>query len=175
MRFYMNNRYLKAQTFARERHKNQRYGDVPYYHHLDEVTEIASPFGNLAMVVAQLHDVLEDTDTTMDELAHEFGFTVANAVFFVTDCEHNNRVTRKENMNQKLASLNVEDDASRIALLVKSCDRLANLRASKRLSSYHFERYQKEHDDFRKAVYRSGLCEAIWWEIEQLIKSTVKK
>ncbi|MCG7496462.1 HD domain-containing protein [Vibrio sp. Of7-15] len=171
----MNNRYLKAQTFARERHKNQNYGDLPYYRHLDEVAEIASPFGNLAMIVAQLHDVLEDTDTTVDEIAHEFGFTVANAVFFVTDCEHDNRLIRKKNMNKNLACLNVEDDAGRLALLVKSCDRLANLRASKRISSYHFERYQKEHADFRAAVYRPGLCEAIWWEIEQLVKATVER
>ena len=48
---------------------------------------------------AYLHDVVEDTDVTIDEIEREFGDTVANLVYWLTDIskpEDGNRAARKE-------------------------------------------------------------------------------
>lgn len=166
----MNNRYLKARTLARAKHKDQMYGLVPYYVHLEAVSRLASPFGTDAMIVAQLHDVVEDTETSVDELAADFGYLVADAVGYMSDGNLEDRHSRKHEINQRLGSLDISEEAARLALIVKACDRLANVRASLRSPDQHFEKYQQEHPNFRKAVYRRGLCEAIWWELDNLLR-----
>ncbi|PSU44890.1 phosphohydrolase [Photobacterium frigidiphilum] len=166
----MNNRYIKARTLARVKHIGQQYGERPYYSHLETVSRLASPFGINAMIVAQLHDVIEDTETSVDELAADFGFLVADAVKYMTDGKLTDRMKRKIEINQRLASLDIDEEAGRLALIVKACDRLANVRASKKASEAHFKMYQQEHNAFKQAVYRKGLCEAIWWELDTLIE-----
>ncbi|WP_087022564.1 HD domain-containing protein [Thaumasiovibrio subtropicus] len=166
----MNNRYLRARTLARSRHLGQRYGDRPYSYHLDSVADLAQPFGSDAMIVAQLHDLLEDTETSVDEIAAEFGFTIADAVMYLTDSSEITRSVRKEEANSRLRNLTVFEESARLALIVKACDRLANVRASKMFSTKHLTRYREEHGAFRNACYRKGLCEAIWWELDNLIE-----
>ncbi|OAN11604.1 phosphohydrolase [Photobacterium jeanii] len=166
----MNNRYLKARTLARSKHTGQFYGDLPYYVHLEAVSRLATPFGTDAMIIAQLHDVIEDTETTVDELAADFGFVVADAVSYMSDGKLEDRVKRKAMINQRLASLEADEESARLALIVKACDRLANVRASKHGSQRHYEMYKLEHESFKAAVYREGLCEAIWWELDNLIE-----
>ncbi|WP_064608639.1 HD domain-containing protein [Photobacterium sp. J15] len=166
----MNNRYLKARTLARAKHKTQKYGDRPYYVHLDAVTRLASPFGTNAMIAAQLHDVLEDTETSLEELAADFGYVIADAVCYMTDGKLKDRRARKEQVNTRLASLDLSEESARIALIVKACDRLANVRASLHSPEKYFSMYQQEHPAFKQAVYRKGLCEAIWWELDNLLR-----
>ncbi|PSW20207.1 phosphohydrolase [Photobacterium sanctipauli] len=166
----MNNRYLKARTLARAKHKGQMYGDVPYFIHLEAVARLASPFGTDAMIVAQLHDVVEDTATSIEEIFADFGFIVADAVKYISDSNIEDRALRKKEINLRLSSLDTAEEAARIALIVKACDRLANVRASLKTSENYFAIYQKEHAAFRESVYRKGLCEAIWWELDNLLR-----
>ncbi|MBV1841106.1 MULTISPECIES: HD domain-containing protein [Photobacterium] len=170
----MNNRYLKARTLARAKHEGQKYGDVPYYIHLEAVSRLASPFGTDAMIVAQLHDVIEDTETSLDELAADFGFTVADAVGYITDGDVTSRQKRKAELHRRLEALDTTEESARIALIVKACDRLANVRASRHNREHYFHQYQQEHTDFKRAVYREGLCEAIWWELDNLLYNSSK-
>ncbi|MDX1302826.1 phosphohydrolase [Photobacterium sp.] len=165
----MNNRYIKARTLARAKHTGQMYGNLPYYVHLETVSRLASPFGIDAMIIAQLHDVMEDTETSVDELAADFGFLVADAVQYMTDGKLEERAKRKIDINQRLGLLDTAEEAARLALIVKTCDRLANVRASKSSSKRHYDMYREEHPSFKKAVYRKGLCEALWWELDSLI------
>ncbi|WP_413112860.1 HD domain-containing protein [Thaumasiovibrio sp. DFM-14] len=165
----MNNRYLRARTLARSRHVGQRYGENPYSYHLDRVAELATPFGSEAMIVAQLHDLLEDTNTSVDEIAAEFGFTIADAVLYLTDNASKPREERTHSTYDRLRSLNIYEEPARLALIVKACDRLANVRASRYLSAKHYHRYVDEHRHFKLACYRQGLCEAVWWELDNLI------
>ncbi|MCG3864553.1 MULTISPECIES: HD domain-containing protein [unclassified Photobacterium] len=167
----MNDRYLQAQAFAKSRHGEQKYGDYPYHVHLDTVAELARPYGTDAMIVAQLHDVIEDTDTSFDELADLFGFTIADAVNYVTDVKLEDRAKRKLEINQRLLSLDPAEDAARLALIVKTCDRLANVQSSSNNSRRHFLMYQAEHDAFKHAVYRAGLCDPLWQQLDALIHS----
>ena len=67
----------KAIKLAKEKHKNQRYEDMPYIIHLDHVYETAKRLGvNLTesklyqeiLIACLLHDKIEDTDTKFEEL-----------------------------------------------------------------------------------------------------------
>ncbi|AMG29256.1 HD domain-containing protein [Grimontia hollisae] len=166
----MNDRLLLAKAFARARHAGQRYGEFPYHVHLDDVERLAQPFGINAMVVAQLHDVLEDTTTSVDELLQDFGEKIALSVSYLTDPMVGNREERKRQINQRFRELDESDEAAKLALIVKACDRLSNVKACRLFHPEKFIRYQREHPEFRKAAYRHGLCEMIWWELDMLIE-----
>lgn len=165
----MNDILLLAKSLAKQRHQDQKYGEFPYHVHLDEVEKLASSYGYTARIVAQLHDILEDTSTDLTELHQEFGSCVAMAVSYVTDPDLPERVERKKVLNVRLSMLNEEDEASKLALIVKACDRLANVRASRLFSPERFDNYRHEHPAFKQAVYRKDLCEKIWWELDSLI------
>src|ERR1035437_2368528 len=83
---------LKAAHFAAQKHAGQRRKGAaaePYINHLLEVAELVSsalaePDTNL-VIAALLHDAVEDTGTTKEELAETFGSDVADLVMEVTD------------------------------------------------------------------------------------------
>ena len=83
---------LKALRFSAEKHSDQRRKDTrssPYINHLIQVTETLWSVGGVRdknlLVAAILHDTIEDTETTADELRGIFGDTVTGIVLEVTD------------------------------------------------------------------------------------------
>jgi (p)ppGpp synthase/HD superfamily hydrolase len=56
----------KAKEFAIKHHGEQKYGDRPYSFHLDQVVSYLVPYGETAQVIGYLHDVVEDTDVTLE-------------------------------------------------------------------------------------------------------------
>ena len=145
----------KAKAFALEAHKDQTYGDLPYDYHLKEVVKnvlgSASyknvPFGEQDSVVAAawLHDVVEDTDVTLNDIRDQFGGRVARIVDFCTDEPGENRKERKAKTLKKIAK------APSYAKLVKLGDRLANMRASIENPGMS-KMYRKEFPQFIKIV-----------------------
>jgi (p)ppGpp synthase/HD superfamily hydrolase len=104
----------------------------------------------------------------MDELRNLFGQYITSAVFLITDMEGKNRKEKKRNMYKNLDHWG---DRYPEALIVKAADRLANLRESAvDPDNSKLKMYRKEHAEFRKTVYRKGLVDKIWDEIEQIIK-----
>src|ERR1700742_5077227 len=86
----------RARWFAIRAHADQRYGEHPYVKHLDDVAELVGlGAGEFTLVVAYLHDVLEDTAVTHRQLVAEFGSAVAVEVGAVTDPPGRNRKERK--------------------------------------------------------------------------------
>lgn len=71
---------------------------------------------------ALLHDTVEDTDTTMDEIEQEFGVIIRNIVSEVTDDKSLPKLTRKQLQIEHASSSSYE------AKLVKLADKLYNLR-----------------------------------------------
>jgi len=69
-----------ARQYAIDKHSDQRYGELPYSVHLDAVASIASKYDEVAAVVAYLHDVVEDTGTTLRDVEKEFGSWVADGI-----------------------------------------------------------------------------------------------
>jgi len=75
-----------ALRIATEAHKGQvDKGGKPYIEHPKRVSDAVKVYGDEAMIVALLHDVVEDTGTTLDDLYHEgFDDTVLEAVDAIT-------------------------------------------------------------------------------------------
>ena len=114
-----------ARAFAVEAHGEQMYGRHRYSHHLDAVAELARPYGDDAEAAAYLHDVKEDVaGMSLDALRERFGSEVSEAVDLLSDPPG---ATRKERKAKAYARLAVTQN--RLALIVKPCDRLANMRA----------------------------------------------
>ena len=120
----------EAYRFAADRHVGQRRkGEAaePVVNHLAEVADlVARATGGRdvdVVVAAVLHDTVEDTDTTFEELAGCFGERVAALVAEVTDDKTLPLAERKR--------LQVENavHASRGAKLIKIADKTSNLRA----------------------------------------------
>jgi (p)ppGpp synthase/HD superfamily hydrolase len=165
-----NNKILgKAMSYALKAHEGQTYDIHSYGYHLVSCYLIGSVFTSDQNILSAiwLHDVLEDTDTTYDELKKEFGDKIADLVFKVTDGDGKNRKERKEKMYQKIGS----DEK---AIFVKLCDRVANVMYSKKSNRNLFKMYVKEHDSFYNALYNethSDQVLSLWDKLDNIIKS----
>lgn len=159
----------KARKFAIERHGDQKYGDFPYTVHLDDVSTLAKTHGECAQIIAYLHDIVEDTDTTLEEIKLEFGSFVSNCVAILTDESGPNRKERKAKTYAKMAAVKGKHE---LALVVKAADRLANLRAcSRHNNATKLSMYKAEHSVFKQSVHRENLCDALWMQMDEIINS----
>lgn len=120
---------LKAAAFAADKHRMQRRKDVdasPYINHpLALAHVLASEAGITDPVVlasALLHDTVEDTETSIEELRRVFGARIAATVAEVTDDKSLPKEERKRLQVVKAAS---KSDAAK---LVKLADKICNLR-----------------------------------------------
>ncbi|XP_026825495.1 guanosine-3',5'-bis(diphosphate) 3'-pyrophosphohydrolase MESH1 isoform X1 [Ooceraea biroi] len=120
---------IKCVNFAAEKHRNQRRKDVdqtPYINHPLGVANIliqeGKVFDSIVILAAILHDTVEDTDTTFEEIEREFGREVCQVVREVTDDKTLPKAERKRLQVQHAPHL------SREAKLVKLADKLYNLR-----------------------------------------------
>lgn len=121
---------LTAIDFAARKHKDQCRKDAaasPYINHCIEVTHILAEEGKVedssVLIAAVLHDTIEDTETSEQELRKLFGDQVTDLVLEVTDDKSLPKQTRKD--------LQVEHAAhsSHGACLIKLADKIANLRS----------------------------------------------
>jgi guanosine-3',5'-bis(diphosphate) 3'-pyrophosphohydrolase len=120
---------LKALTFAAHKHRDQRRKDAqasPYINHpialADVLVNEAGVSDVKVLCAALLHDTIEDTETTPEELEREFGREIAEIVMELTDNKMLKKRTRKRMQIAHAAS------ASREAKLVKLADKICNLR-----------------------------------------------
>jgi guanosine-3',5'-bis(diphosphate) 3'-pyrophosphohydrolase len=119
---------LKAIHFSADKHRDQRRKDVPrspYINHPIEVAEILWEAGGVrdavTLVAAVLHDTLEDTETTPDEIRGLFGEEVLSVVLEVSDDKSLPSPVRK-----RLQIEHAPHISSR-AKLVKLADKICNL------------------------------------------------
>ncbi|HBB31105.1 MAG TPA: phosphohydrolase [Cyanobacteria bacterium UBA8803] len=120
---------LKALNFAAHKHRNQRRKDIeasPYINHPITLAHllwnIAGVTDVVAIAGALLHDTVEDTETTFEELEQEFGWEVQQLVREVTDDKSLPKEKRKQLQIEHAPSL------SQRAKLVKLADKISNLR-----------------------------------------------
>ena len=90
----------RARAFAEHKHGDQlrKYSKLPYIVHLDSVVRILGSFGieePHVLAAAYLHDTVEDTDATMEEVYQQFGEDIARLVYWLTDAEQGRRKIRK--------------------------------------------------------------------------------
>lgn len=167
----------RARDFAVKAHGTQQYGGHPYLYHLEQVVHLLKPFGTAAQIVGFLHDVVEDTETPLDAIAKEFGDLAADCVKLLTDSPEGTREEKKALSHARLARVPVEHE-TKLALIVKAADRLANLRHCAEgvkqgdpVAVKKLDMYRKEYSAFRTAVYRIGLCEDLWEEMEDILEA----
>ncbi len=162
------NKIQQAQEFAALKHQDQKYGEFQYTYHTNMVYQIIFDIGvkdEDILIAAHLHDILEDTDTTKDEISTFFGYRVAELVEAVTG----RGPTRKErNYNAYTKIRDCGDDA----VTLKLADRLANVRCSEPNSS-HFSMYLKEWSGFKIAFEGFGNKE-LWSSLENEINEKYK-
>jgi guanosine-3',5'-bis(diphosphate) 3'-pyrophosphohydrolase len=120
---------LKALAFASQKHRHQRRKDreaSPYINHPIDLAHIlvneAGVDDLVVVVAAVLHDTVEDTNTTHEELVIEFGAHIAGIVAEVTDDKTLPKLERK-----RLQEVHAPH-ASFAAQQVKLADKIANLR-----------------------------------------------
>lgn len=127
----------KAYEFAKEKHEGQtRVSGEPYYTHPVEVASILADMemDEATIITAILHDTLEDTSATYDEVSKEFSSEVAdlvNGVSKLTKIESQTFEGKQAENFRKLLLAMSEDIR---VLLVKLADRLHNMR-----TLYHFK------------------------------------
>lgn len=126
---YTNEFIQQAYEFAKNAHEGQvrKFTGNPYIGHPVEVAEILSEYSDDPEVIAAglLHDVVEDTDHTLDEIRELFGDRVATLVENMTDVskpEDGNRATRRA-IDREHSSKSTPDGK-----LIKLCDVYANTR-----------------------------------------------
>ncbi|MCL4843398.1 MAG: bifunctional (p)ppGpp synthetase/guanosine-3',5'-bis(diphosphate) 3'-pyrophosphohydrolase [Bryobacteraceae bacterium] len=137
----------RAFTFACERHSHQlRASGEPYMMHPVAVARILADrrMDIVCLSTALLHDVLEDTETTLEEIRRLFGDEVARCVNGVTKLskiELSSREIRQAESVRKMLLAMVEDIR---VILVKLADRLHNMRTLSSLSRERQERIAVE-------------------------------
>lgn len=145
---------LKAAEFAADRHRNQRRKDAdasPYINHPISLANVLANEGAVTdpvvLCAALLHDTIEDTNTTAEELTASFGQSITDVVLEVTDDKNLEKSVRKQ--------LQIEHarHASKQAKLVKLADKICNLRdiAATPPADWSSER-KAEYFDWAKSV-----------------------
>ncbi len=120
---------LRALAFAAHKHRHQRRKDAeasPYINHPIALAEVLTREGGVndvdVLAAALLHDTIEDTQTTPEELEKAFGPAITSIVLEVTDNKMVKKQIRKKMQVEHAAR------ASREAKLVKLADKICNLR-----------------------------------------------
>ena len=128
----------KAEAFAEAAHEGQmRKGpsNAPYITHPLAVADILKVHGATteAILGGLLHDVVEDTDITLEEIADGFGKGVATLVDYVTEPDHDIRPWKQRKKDYLARIANAPYDA----VLIASADKLHNLRDTLRDYKLH--------------------------------------
>ncbi|HAY88140.1 MAG TPA: RelA/SpoT family protein, partial [Bacteroidetes bacterium] len=126
----------KAFVMALDAHKSmRRKSGEPYIYHPIAVAKIAAEeigLGTTSIVCALLHDVVEDTDITLQEIEAAFGVKVANIIDGLTKISgvFDTNSPQAENFRKML--LTMANDVR--VILIKLCDRLHNMRTLEHMS-----------------------------------------
>lgn len=153
---------MKAREFAIRAHGDQLYGDRPYVEHLEAVVSVLTDFGYGGdyLCAGWLHDVVEDTVTTLDDIERNFGSKVAQLVDAVSG--GGDRGGHITSIYRKIA-------VHPVAAIVKLADRIANIEACES-GDKHARRYAREHESFA-AVIRPHVLQAMWKRYEEAIRA----
>jgi len=150
--------------FAIIAHGDQKYGEHPYSYHLKAVAAVLARFGyeDFALVSASyLHDVVEDTPVTVEEVSALFGPEVADLVSRVT-------MEPAPNRKAKLAEAYPRIAANPKAVALKLADRIANVEECLKTRSSLLAMYRREYEGFRKELRTEGAHCEMWSHLGHL-------
>ena len=146
---------VKALNFAADKHRNQRRKNVDAFPYINHPISLVNILCNEVHITdtkvicsALLHDTVEDTETTAEELAVEFGQEISDIVMEVTDDK-----TIAARQKRKQLQIEHAPHISEPAKLLKLADKISNLRdlVDNPPADWSLER-QREYFDWAKQV-----------------------
>lgn len=145
----------RAMQVAAYAHRSQKYGEHPYVSHLADVVARVKTITQDPEIIAAawLHDTLEDTQVTHGDIQRQFGPNVAAMVWAVTGTGQN----RKEKMANAIAKISQTPGSE----LVKSADRLSNVKASLANNPKKLQMYKDEHKDLSPVLGNNELAQEL--------------
>jgi len=166
---------LEMIKFSEEKHKGQvRKGSgKPYITHTIAVSYLVATYKRSKKIKELItachgHDLLEDTDTTFEELVEKFGPLVASLIFEMTnDEEEIKSIGKLEYHKKKLSGM------SNYGLIIKLCDRLHNV--SDNPGPMYLLDTVKLIDHLRKVRKLTGTQQEIASEIYKVCESKIEK
>ena len=161
----------QAVEYAQEKHKNQKRKDgSPYIIHPLAVAEIVAEIGlDLdAILGALLHDCIEDTDASHDDIARRFGTTCAELVEGVTKLTRANFSSTEQAQMENLRKMFMAMSKDIRVVLIKIADRLHNMRTMQYQSpAKQISKCQETMDIYAPLAHRLGM-QKIKWELEDI-------
>ncbi len=161
----------RAYEYAKENHGNQcRKSGEPYMIHPVNVAYILATLGldDETLCAALLHDVVEDTPKTHEDLVRDFGETIAEMVAGVTKLGTLRYTTAEEQQVENYRKMFLAMGKDIRVILIKLADRLHNMRTLKYLSRDRQIANAKETQDlYAPLANRLGIY-SLKWELEDL-------
>ncbi|OUN08415.1 RelA/SpoT family protein [Flavonifractor sp. An9] len=162
-------RLFSAFTYADNAHSGQlRKDGSPYITHPLAVAEIVAELelDTDSIIAALLHDCIEDTGSTHEEIAKLFGTVVADLVEGVTKLTRVQYTSKEEEQMENLRKMLMAMAKDIRVILIKICDRLHNMRTME----YQSPKKQKEKaletmEIYAPIAHRLGM-QRIKWELE---------
>ena len=164
-------RINRAVAYAREKHKDQKRKDgSPYVIHPLAVAEIVVELGldEEAILGALLHDCIEDTDASFDEIAKLFGQTCAELVEGVTKLTRTNFSSNEQEQMENLRKMFMAMSKDIRVVLIKISDRLHNMRTMQyQTPEKQLLKCRETMDIYAPLAYRLGM-QRVKWELEDI-------
>ncbi len=161
----------KAVQYANEKHKFQKRKDgSPYIIHPLAVAEIVAELGldTDAILGALLHDCIEDTDASHDEIAKLFNPTVAELVEGVTKLTRVEFTTHEQQQMENLRKMFMAMSKDIRVVLIKIADRLHNMRTMQyQTPEKQISKCRETMDIYAPLAHRLGM-QKMKWELEDI-------
>ncbi|HET9052394.1 MAG TPA: bifunctional (p)ppGpp synthetase/guanosine-3',5'-bis(diphosphate) 3'-pyrophosphohydrolase [Candidatus Dormibacteraeota bacterium] len=162
---------VRAHALAERAHEGQsRLSGEPYIEHPVAVAGILADLGldRDTLVAAILHDTVEDTDVTRDDLESQFGPIVARLVEGVTKLGKIHMRTREQVQAENIRKMLVAMAEDYRVVIIKLGDRLHNMRTVGALPPDRRQRISRETlDIYAPLAHRLGIWQ-MKWELEDL-------
>lgn len=164
-------RLRQAFDCAHSQHDGQlRKDGSPFVSHPLAVADLVADLGLdiESVMAALLHDCVEDTDISYEEIVHRFGSTVADLVDGVTKLTRVQYTSKEEEQVENLRKMLMAMAKDIRVILIKICDRMHNIRTME----YQSERKQREKsletlEIYAPIAHRLGM-QRMKWEMEDL-------
>ena len=161
----------QAVRYAEDKHKEQKRKDgSPYIIHPLAVAEIVAEMGldTDAILSALLHDCIEDTDASHDDIARLFGQTVAELVEGVTKLTRANFSSSEQAQMENLRKMFMAMSKDIRVVLIKIADRLHNMRTMQyQTPAKQISKCRETMDIYAPLAHRLGM-QKMKWELEDI-------